>query len=164
MILWVGFWMISCNQKNQNETKIDSNNQQVEQISEATENFDWLLGKWKRLDGTDETEMFEYWEKNSSDTFLGHGFLMNSTDTVWQEKMVLSNDDSNWTLKVETPGNNDMVEFTLVEQSIHSFTVENALHDFPKRIAYWKDNEQLKALVKGDSMELEYEFERIGIK
>ena len=99
--------------------------------------------------------------KDSDVRYLGHGFIMKGTDTVWQEKMVLMNTDSLWTLEVKTPGNNAVVQFKLTEYEPVSFTVENQNHDFPKMITYWKDGGHIKALVAGDSLKIAYEFESI---
>ncbi len=160
MILLVGILIISCNQTKQEETKSDLDEQRVEQ-NKGPENFDWLLGQWKRLKEEEGVETYETWKKSSPNNLAGHGFILKNADTVWQEKMVLSKKDSIWTLDIETPGNNDLVQFRLVKNSSNSFTVENPMHDFPKEIKYWRDNDQLRALLMGDSMKLEYEFEEI---
>jgi len=124
-------------------------------------NFDWLVGNWKRLSEDAQKETFENWVKKTDSQFLGHGFVMAGSDTVWQERMELSKSDSIWVLKVETPGNDDLVSFTLTEHNSHSFIVENPAHDFPKKIKYWKDNEALKALVSGGENEISFEFEKL---
>tara|TARA_B100000965_G_C19507196_1_gene720249 strand:- start:364 stop:885 length:522 start_codon:yes stop_codon:yes gene_type:complete len=127
-----------------------------------TINFDWLVGKWKRLQEDDPNQTFEVWQKKSDGRFLGHGYVMQNQDTVWQEKMTLIKKDSSWTLQVKTPGNQDLVEFQLSEFDSTSFTVENYNHDFPKKIKYWINNNHLQAIVEGDSIKLEFLFEKLG--
>ena len=53
------------------------------QVDGSMKNFDWLLGKWERLGEEEGKATFENWEKQTSDKYLGHGFVMQDTDTVW---------------------------------------------------------------------------------
>ena len=50
------------------------------------ENFDWLLGKWKRLNDEVGKETFENWNKISLSKYLGIGFTMQRGDTIKREK------------------------------------------------------------------------------
>jgi len=155
-ILLIGICLFSCHQKNKSDSKVAGTAQKKE-----TEHFDWLVGKWKKLNDEAGKATFEHWEKETPTQFLGHGFVMHKSDTIWQEKMILRTNDSIWTLNVKTPGNTNPVEFKLTKHDSNSFVAENPAHDFPKKIAYWKDDERLNALVGDDSMKIEFEFERI---
>ncbi len=155
-ILLIGICLFSCNQKNKSNSDLTQTGGK-----EGFQNFDWLVGKWKKLNDEAGKATFENWEKETPTRFMGHGFVIQKSDTIWQEKMVFSKNDSIWTLNVKTPGNSDLVEFKLTKHDSNSFVVENLMHDFPKKIKYWKDDEQLNALVEGDSMKIEFEFERV---
>lgn len=161
LILLLGIFLVSCNQKNKSNSSVAEMEKANDQKEKISENFNWLTGKWKRLNEEAGKETFENWKKQTSNKFLGHGFVMHKLDTVWQEKMILSKIDSTWTLSIKTPGNNDLVKFNLVEYDSNSFTAENPAHDFPKKIKYWKNNEQLYAVVEGDSMKIKFDFENV---
>ncbi|MCB0426178.1 MAG: hypothetical protein KDD16_02555 [Mangrovimonas sp.] len=134
--------------------------QPQETHSHKEENFDWLLGKWQRTNDKEGQLTYELWKKESNHDYLGHGFVMIENDTVWEEVMELSKNDSGWFLEVKTPGNIDNVIFNMTEKDTVSFTVENPTHDFPKVIAYKVEDEKLKATVLADSLSIEFEFER----
>jgi len=157
----IGICMLSCNQQKSKRPESIENKMESSSINDHNKSFDWLLGNWKRLDNDIEKKTFENWEKETNNRFLGHGFIMKGLDTIWQEKMILSQHDSIWILAVKTPGNNDLVKFRMTEHDSNSFTVENPTHDFPNKIKYWKNGEKLNALVTGKENELIFEFERI---
>ena len=124
-------------------------------------NYDWLLGNWIQLTDDTEHETFEHWIKKSATHYLGHGFVMKEADTLWQEKMNLSFRDSLWILGIKTPGNNDLVEFSLTEIKPGTFSAENLNHDFPKRIKYWGKEDKINAVVSGENKVIHFEYARI---
>ncbi len=122
--------------------------------------FDWLLGKWERIENNASSSTFETWKKNDSQ-YIGHGYVLSGTDTIWQEHMVLQQQKENWVFTVSTPGNDQPVGFSLTEFDSLRFTVSNPQHDFPKNIHYQLKGEDLHASVVGDSTELTYHFKLI---
>ncbi len=157
----IGIFILSCNPERSNTTESLEDKTEVKNLKDSTKNFDWLVGNWKRLNNDTEKNTFENWKKETNNRYLGHGFILKGSDTIWQEKMILSLHDSDWELEVKTPGNNDLVKFTLTEHDSNSFLVENPKHDFPKKIKYWKNGAKLNALVTGNENELHFEFERL---
>jgi hypothetical protein len=59
-----------------------------------------------------------------------------------------------------SPGGRDPVEFKMKEQGERKVVFENPKHDFPQRIIYWRDGEQLLARIEGsrDSKERKEEW------
>lgn len=155
----LSIFILSCSQQKGN--KPETLEDKIELSSKNNKNFNWLIGNWKRLNNDGEKKTFENWKKEIDNRFIGHGFVIKGLDTIWQEKMILSKKDSIWALEVETPGNRNLIEFILTEHNSNSFTVENPNHDFPKKIKYWKNKEKPNALVTGNEMKLNFEFERI---
>ncbi len=146
-ILLLVFSLCSCDQKSKSVA-----------IPTTHRNVDWLVGKWERLNEKEDKQTFEYWQKETPNTYTGHGFTMLKEDTIWQEKMTFTKKDTAWILQVKTPGNIDLVEFKLTALDSSSFIVENPSHDFPKKIKYWKKDENLLALVEADSMKIKFAF------
>lgn len=124
--------------------------------------FDWILGKWKRINADTTYLTFEEWYKDSIGNFFGHGYVLDQTDTVWQEKMELQKFNSNWLFVVKTVDNSDVVTFRLTESSNSSFNVENQEHDFPKLIKYWHEEGMLFAQIEGDTAKITFEFSRLN--
>ena len=156
LFVFISLIITSCNQKKSSKTEATVNKTVESNLN--NENFDWLVGNWIRLNNDSDKKTFENWKKETDQQLLGHGFVMQSLDTIWQEKMILRKTDSIWVLEVKTPGNNDMVQFKMTNHTQNSFMVENPQHDFPKKIKYWKNKERLSALVSGDENELTFEF------
>ena len=147
-ILLFAVLLLNCDQKDESSPLIE-------------ENYEWLLGKWQRLDDNDQRDTYEHWQKESESLYLGHRFIMQQADTIWQERMRFEYADSTWVMEIVTPGNDDMVPFTLSGYSTDAFTVENPNHDFPKAINYVKTENGMKALVSGEEMEIVFEFVRV---
>ena len=53
LILLIGILIISCHQKKNEKTDVKPTT-----LIEKSENFDWLLGKWKRLNEEEGKETF----------------------------------------------------------------------------------------------------------
>lgn len=122
---------------------------------------DWLLGKWIRIDTTPGRLTYEYWTKINDSSYIGHGFVMQKKDTIWQEKMQLHSEKANWYLDVSTPGNKNIVRFKLTSQLSNKLVFENKAHDFPKMISYWKTNEKLYATVANETKTIDFQFELV---
>ncbi len=149
--LYIGLFLFSCTQNKKATSEVET--------KQHTESFEWLIGKWNRVNGNGKNETFENWVKESSTKYLGHGFVMSQQDTVWQEKMSLYKNDSDWYLGIKTPGNVDLVSFKIIEFNDLSFSAENPDHDFPKKITYRKETDRLYAFIVGDGKKIIYEFE-----
>ncbi len=160
LVLWSAVLLVSCNGKSKPDSITGKSKSGEETVNCKQKNFDWLVGKWKGLEKQEGKETFELWIKRDNNHYWGHGFVMKGEDTIWQEKMNLFNPDTNWVLQVQTPGNNDLVSFGVTKYGKESFTVENRNHDFPKSICYWKEPGKLKAIVSGDSLKMEFHFQR----
>lgn len=158
LILLVGIFMISCNQRKKEHQKIEVESAEV---IESVENFDWLLGKWQRLDEEEGKETFENWEKVKKTEYSGIGFTMQNGDTIKQERIKLLEVNGKWNLIVKAPEEQESITFTGVSHSKNEFTCENKEIDFPNKIKYWKNENRLNAMVSGGEMEIPFEFEKL---
>lgn len=149
-------FLSSCISKNSEESKTQNN-----EISKSTENFDWLLGNWKRNNEKENRETFEIWKKKNNSEYYGIGFTLQNNDTIKQEKIKLTKLNNNWILEVKVPEETESITFNLTSIGNKEFICENKEIDFPKKIKYWKNGTKINALVSGDEMEIPFEFERI---
>lgn len=129
--------------------------------TESTENFDWLLGKWQRTNEEQGKTTFENWEKTNNSEYNGIGFTIQNNDSISREKMKIVETDGKWNLLVKTLEEKEFVRFEMSEIQEEKFECKNDTLDFPKLIKYWKNGDELNALVKGDSLKLSFEFKRI---
>ena len=158
LILLIGVLIISCNQEKKENQKTATKSTTL--IGES-ENFDWLLGKWKRLNEVEGKETFENWEKIKETEYLGIGFTMQKNDTINQEKMRLININGKWNLIVKIPQESESITFNGISHTENEFTCENNENDFPNKIKYWKNGERINAMVSGGKMEIPFEFEKL---
>ncbi len=129
--------------------------------NESTENFDWLLGKWQRINEEQGKTTFENWEKTGNSEYNGIGFTIQNNDTISQEKMKIVETDEKWNLLVKTLEEKEFIRFEMSEIQEDKFECKNDTLDFPKLIKYWKNGDKMNALVSGDSLKLSFEFKRI---
>lgn len=145
--------VLSCNQNNKTKEL---------QKSETIENFDWLTGKWKRLNEEAGKETFENWNKINPNEYSGIGFTIKNGDTINQEKIKLIKSNEKWALLVKTPDDKEPIKFKMLEQKTPTeFTCVNDSIDFPKRVQYWIEGGKLKAKVSNDKIQIPFEFEKI---
>lgn len=155
LILLIGVLSISCNQ-----SKKESSNTKTAEVTENLDDFDWLLGKWERLNEEEGMRTFENWEKVSDAEYSGIGFSMQAGDTIKQEKMRLINTSGKWNLTVKVPSEKESTAFKMINYSENEFTCENNEIDFPNKIRYWKNGDKINALVSNAEMQIPFEFEK----
>ncbi|MDO6738651.1 DUF6265 family protein [Wenyingzhuangia sp. 2_MG-2023] len=143
---------IACNQKQskkENTTRL------------KTENFDWLLGKWQRLNESEGKETYENWHKVNENTYAGIGFTLQNGDTIKQENMRLFKTNGKWNLAVKTLDESEETYFNGVQHNANQFSCENKEIEFPNEIKYWKNGDNINASVSGSGMEINFEFVKI---
>lgn len=158
LILLIGILIISCNQ-----TKKETGKTEMKSTTtiEKAENYDWLLGKWKRLNEEEGKETFENWKKINETEYSGIGFTMQNGDTIKQEKIRLTKTKGNWNLTVQVPEEMESITFNGTSHNENEFTCENKEMDFPNKIKYWKNGDKINAMVSGVEMEISFEFDKL---
>jgi len=159
LILLIGILILSCNQSKKEKQKEEINS---ETMIEKSENFDWLLGKWKRLNEEEGKETFENWNKINETEYSGIGFTMQNGDTIKQEKIRLTKTGGKWNLTVKVPEESESITFNGISHNETEFTCENNEIDFPNKIKYWKNGNRINAMVSGGEMEISFEFEKLN--
>ena len=150
--------IISCtNKTNENKETEAANKSEIK----TSENFDWLLGNWKRLNDEAGNETFESWQKINETEYQGVGFTLKNGDTISQEKMQLVKQNNQWNVSVSIPSEPQATVFKVTQIDSHSFICENELNDFPKKIEYWFEGKNLKAKISNSDMEIAFDFEKI---
>lgn len=141
------------------------NNPTVKSNSESstvTENFDWLLGSWHRINEKDGKETYEIWNKINNTEYIGVGYTLQNSDTIWKENIKLIKSDKDWNFEVSGMGESSPTIFKLTKIDIESFTCENELNEFPKKIKYYKNENKITAVISGGDMKIPFEFERLN--
>jgi hypothetical protein len=115
----------------------------------------FLVGEWERLQEKEGKKTYEIWNSN----FTGLGITLKEKDTVFKEILSIVTINDTLTLKVEGV-NNTPTLFKITNQTDTSFVAENPTHDFPTKIEYWLENQQLKAKVSNKEFGIDFVFIR----
>ncbi|MCW5518780.1 hypothetical protein J1N09_02950 [Aureitalea sp. L0-47] len=158
MILLIGILILSCNETKKEDSKPTTKSTE---LTTETENFDWLLGKWKRLNEEAGKETFENWEKINENEYSGIGFTMQNGDTIKQENIRLIKSNEKWNLIVKVPEETESTAFTGISHNKNEFTCQNNEIDFPNKIKYWKNGDKINATVSNTEFEIQFEFEKL---
>lgn len=118
----------------------------------------WLQGEWKRTNAKPGNNDHERWTVVSGTELRGWGVSMRGKDTSFAEQLTLLVKDNSIFYVADTPDNKDAVYFKLTRLTGNSFVCENPAHDFPKRIAYYRSGNTMKATVSGGGKTIVYHF------
>jgi hypothetical protein len=114
------------------------------------DSLSWLLGQWT---GTDEqgVEFNETWTKSGATSFTGTGVALDiNGDTLFNETLKIDLIDGVPYYVATVPKNPGPVLFKLIESEKHKLVFENPEHDFPQRIRYvLNDNNVLEVRLDG---------------
>ncbi|PQJ80579.1 DUF6265 family protein [Polaribacter porphyrae] len=138
LIFSLCFFLISCN-KNKTEIKKPS----------------FLIGNWKRLNDKPGSQTYENWNAD----YTGMGYTKKETKTTFKETLSIVSINDTLHLKVEGV-NEKPTLFKFTNQTDTSFVCENPKNEFPKKITYFKDGKQLKAIVAADDFRIDFLFEK----
>ena len=137
IILVALFFFFSCNYKPVNKEKPT-----------------FLIGNWKRLNDKPNSQTYETWNTN----FTGMGYTKQGEKITFQETMSIVTINDTLHLKVEGV-NETPTLFKFTSQTDTSFVCENKANEFPKKIKYYLEDNQLKAIVSIDDFRIDFVFE-----
>ena len=109
--------------------------------------LDWLAGTWERRVEGKET-VTESW------LGPGNGLMVAANLTTWANgrksfEFLRIAETAEGFSYFASPGGKAPVEFKVKESGERRVVFENAAHDFPQRVLYWREGEQLVARIEG---------------
>jgi len=123
--------------------------------------FNWLVGNWIRTNEKADRTTYESWEKVNETEYIGVGFTLQKKDTIWKENIRLAKIENHWNFEVVAGDEAKPTIFRLTSIEREQFVCENKENEFPKKIEYKKEGDQIKAKISGGEVEIPFEFERI---
>ena len=115
----------------------------------------FLIGNWIRINDKVGSKTYENWNTN----FTGLGYTLKGKDTTFKEIVSIVSVNDTLFLKVESV-NETPTLFKFTQQTDTSFICENPKNEFPKKIKYYLENKQLKAVVSNDDFSIDFVFIR----
>ena len=116
----------------------------------------FIIGNWERLNDQPGKQTYEIWHTN----FTGMGYTMTGKKRSFQE--ILSIVEIYDTLYLAVKGVNEKPTlFKFTDQTDTSFVCENPENEFPKKITYYLENNQLKAIISADDFSIDFIFDSV---
>ncbi|HEY5822722.1 MAG TPA: DUF6265 family protein [Cyclobacteriaceae bacterium] len=120
----------------------------------------WLEGSWKRTNAKPGRTASENWKKGNSNEWIGIGVSLKEQDTSFVEKLKILVKDNAIYYVADVAENKGPVYFKFTELTSDGFVCENPDHDFPRKISYKKEGNNLKATTSGDGKSIDFLFVR----
>ncbi|WP_158838856.1 hypothetical protein [Polaribacter sp. L3A8] len=129
------------------------------QEKRKTQKPTFLVGDWVCVNDKEGSITYETWHTN----LKGLGYTLKEKDTTFKEILSIVTIKDTLFLKVEGVNENPTL-FKFKQQSATSFVCENPKNEFPKKIKYYLENNQLKAIVSAKDFKIDFVFERYNTK
>lgn len=106
----------------------------------------WMSGSW--VQETAEQRVAETWLGPGNGLMVGTNLTTMSSGRKSFEFLRIADSPAGPSY-FASPGGRAPVEFRFKEAGDRRIVFENAAHDFPQRILYWREGESLKARIEG---------------
>ena len=130
-------------------------------LSDGHEMPEWMVGAWARDDENGWSD--EYWTPLRGDMMMGTSrYGKGETLTFWEQMRIQKEDDGGvvfWAVSADQKP----VRFVATASSENAIVFENAEHDYPQRIHYWREGKRLKAEISlmDGSKAVKFSFELV---
>jgi hypothetical protein len=130
--------------------------------STKSPNFQWLTGKWERINIKAPKKAYEEWHLDNEGKLTGKGWMMIGQDTTFVEKLAIVERDDEWFYIADVSHNSEPTPFKMISWGKESFVSENPTHDFPKKISYSLENSVLTATISGNGKSMSFLFNKVA--
>lgn len=119
------------------------------------DDLDWMEGHWRSAEGDQVSE--EIWTNGDGGLHLGVNRTVIAGQARGYEFLLIAVTDAGATYCAQ-PGGNEAVCFPSTNIEDNRVTFENPDHDFPQRIVYARNGNQLSATISDLTGERSFEF------
>lgn len=120
--------------------------------------LNWLLGSREMVSGNQL--ILETWEQENDTLFIGKSYNITQYDTVLTETIqVIQKENIIFYIPLVFDQNGgESVLFELKSEHPEQLIFENKEHDFPNRICYYKDGDNINAWIEGGDKKIDFYF------
>ena len=108
--------------------------------------LDWMAGTWTHIRG--DERVAESWLGPGNGLMVAVNLTTRGATRKTFEFLRIADTPEGFSY-FASPGGRAAVEFKLKEQGERRVVFENAGHDFPQRILYWREGDKLAARIEG---------------
>ena len=102
-------------------------------------------------------QTFEHWTQDEAGVYIGLGYTLQAADTVFKEEMKILWIEHAYFLIVSGV-NAEPTHFEVTSHGESMFVCENEENEFPKKITYRLENEQLIAVISDEQNQVVFTF------
>ena len=113
----------------------------------SLESLEWLAGSWRG--SAQGVDMEEHWTAPKGDSMIGIHRDVGKGKTMSFEFLRIEQQGDQIVYLSMPNGRSPATPFPLKDASANRVVFENPKHDFPQRIIYWKDGNDLRARIEG---------------
>ncbi len=128
--------------------------------SSQLKQLSWLEGKWSRTNVKPGRSGYEEWKKVSPTSWKGQGITLKGTDTSFVEQLALEVRQDTLYYVAVVAENNGPVYFRISGVNANGFTCENPGHDFPKKIVYLRNGNELRVTTSDEKKSIDFLFQK----
>lgn len=123
--------------------------------------LEWLIGT--RSSQQDQMLIYESWSKTSDELLTGKSYYTENGDTVLLETIEIKQLDGElfYCPAVSNQNGGQAIEFKLTSKNPNHLIFENPEHDFPKKIVYIKEGNNINAWIEGDGKKVPFYMTKI---
>ena len=114
------------------------------------EDIAWLAGCWERLDTSKGLQINEQWMKPAGGTMFGTGRTVKNGKTVDYEFTRIEQRPEGLFYVARPSANKEDTDFKLIRSGKFEIVFEDPTHDFPQRVMYRREGDDLFARVEGN--------------
>ena len=120
--------------------------------------LNWLLGSREMVAGNDL--IIETWEQENDTLFVGKSYNVTQYDTTLTETIqIIQKENIIYYIPLVFDQNEgEPVLFELKSKYPEQLIFENKEHDFPNKICYYKDGENINAWIEGGDKKIDFYF------
>lgn len=124
--------------------------------------LEWLIGT--RSSQQDQMLIYESWSKTSDELLTGKSYYTENGDTMLLETIEIKQIDGElfYCPAVSNQNEGKAIEFKLTSKKPNELIFENPEHDFPKKIVYIKDGNNINAWIEGDGKKVPFYMTKIN--
>jgi hypothetical protein len=119
-------------------------------LSSKIEDVSWLAGCWERFDPSKDLQISEQWMKPAGGTMFGTGRTVKNGKTVDFEFTRIEQRPEGLFYVARPAANKEDTDFKLIRSGKSEVVFENLAHDFPQRVMYRREDENLFARIEGN--------------
>jgi hypothetical protein len=123
--------------------------------------LEWLIGV--RSIEQDQMLIYESWSKTSDELLTGKSYYTENGDTMLLETIEIKQigGEIYYCPAVSNQNDGQAIEFKLTSKKPNELVFENPEHDFPKKIVYIQEGNNINAWIEGDGKKVSFYMQHL---